>query len=228
MMRARHKHHEFSLCLLANPPETAERVHEYFESVDDFEILVVPSGPLPDADWSVVPAQQLPDLAPNRDRLVQRTRIIAFGAPELLPPAFLFGCWDFLKDPWSPEELYLRLRRAVGNETGSAALDSEALEFDHEMIWSARHAEELRPAEFRLLEQLVANAGEVVSRETLSLTLSKSVPSGSRALDMHISNLRRKLRVVCVPSDPPSIEVERGHGYRLTGWKGRQTPTIVK
>ncbi len=227
-MRARGKQHEFSLCLLADPPETAERVHEYFDTLEDFEILVVPAGPLPDADWSVVPAQRLPDLEPNRNRLMQRTRIIAFGAPELLPPAFMFGCWDFLKDPWSPEELYLRLRRAVVDDGEDPSLHGDALEFDHEMIWSARHAVDLRPAEFRLLEKLVSSAGDVVSREALTFTLSSAVASSSRALDMHISNLRRKLRVVCAPDSPPSIEVERGHGYRLVGWRGRRATSSVK
>ena len=227
-MRARDKRHEFSLCLLADPPETAERVHEYFDSLQDFEVFVVPDGPLPEADWSVVPAQRLPDLEPNRNWLMQRTRIIAFGAPELLPPAFMFGCWDFLKDPWSPEELYLRVRRAVVDEGEDSSLSNEGLEFDPEMIWSARHAVDLRPAEFRLLEQLVWNDGEVVSREALTLTLATAVTSGSRALDMHISNLRRKLRVVCAPEPPPSIEVERGHGYRLTGWKGRRKPGVAR
>lgn len=227
-MRARHKQHEFSLCLLADPPETAERVHDFFDPLENFEILVVPSGPLPDADWSVVPAQRLPDLESSRDRLMQRTRVIAFGAPELLPPAFMFGCWDFLKDPWSPEELYLRLRRTVLDDNENSSLGIDKLEFDHEMVWSARHAVDLRPAEFRLLRRLVSAAGEVISRQALELTLANAVSANSRALDMHISNLRRKLRVVCAPGEPPAIEVERGHGYRLTGWKGRRAPTVVE
>ena len=233
-MRAGSKRHdtyvrrEKRLCLLADPPETAERVQDYFERVDDYDVLIVPEGPLPEADWSVVPADRLPDLEEARPRLVQRTRLIAFGSAELLTPAFLFGCWDFLKDPWSPEELYLRLRRVADPESTPDRSIAGTLEFDAEMIWSSRHAVDLRPAEYRLLEVLVHRAGEIVSREELNVALSHSLAEHSRSLDMNISNLRRKLRIVTAPESPPRIEVERGRGYRLVGWEGATSPSNVK
>ncbi|MFW5995331.1 MAG: helix-turn-helix domain-containing protein, partial [Spirochaetia bacterium] len=52
--------------------------------------------------------------------------------------------------------------------------------------------------------------------------------SNSRSLDMHISHLRRKLRVVTAPDPAPVIEVERGRGYVLSGWQGKPGATVVK
>lgn len=227
-MRVKDKRQETRLCLLSDPPETVERVQSYFDKLDEFDVTVVPDAPFPDAEWCIVSADRLPDLVEVRPRLIRRTRLIAFGSPELLTPAFMFGCWDFLKDPWSPEELYLRVMRGEIEGRTVEHTIGESIEFDHEMLWTSRHAVELRPAEYRLLEALAAHAGDLVSRETLSLTLSQSLKSGSRSLDMNISNLRRKLRIVTAPESSPRIDVERGRGYRLAGWHGKSSPTVVK
>jgi len=68
----------------------------------------------------------------------------------------------------------------------------------------------LRAKEFDLLARLAAEAGTVVTRETLMSDVWDEHWSGStKTLDVHIAALRRKLGA------RPAIATVRGHGYRL-------------
>src|ERR1019366_347109 len=72
-------------------------------------------------------------------------------------------------------------------------------------------AVEVTTLEFDILEQLMRNAGRVVSRDGLmeSLYNRKSTPF-DRSIDMHVSHLRRKLE-----SSRPVIKTIRGVGYQF-------------
>ena len=214
--------HETRLCVLSEKKETREQIEYYFRTVDGVDVMVVPDAPLPRADWSVVPAEQLVRIGRTTPGIKETTRIIAFGPADLLTPSFLFGCWDFMKEPWNAEELYLRIRRDAGEQLSDRS-EAEELHYDATMMWTTRHAVEIRPVEFRLLEILVAHAGSLVSRDELAMALLRTRNASSRSLDMHISNLRKKMRIVSAPSPGPSIEVRRGVGYRLVEWTSEQT-----
>jgi len=218
---------DLRLCVLAEPPEAGEAIRLYFREVDRVSVLLVPAAPLPRAEWSIVPAGRLADLAARNPYISRQTRLIAFGPPRFVTTAFMLGCWDFLKDPWSPEELYLRLLRlgVSGRKgeppSGEAGGEQGGYQYNRRMLWSSRHAVELRPAEHRILDMLVQHAEEVVDRPALETALWDQPRAGSRSLDMHISNLRRKLRYVSSPDQGPRIEAVRGQGYRLLGWPER-------
>jgi len=71
----------------------------------------------------------------------------------------------------------------------------------------------LTPTEFKLLHHLAATPGRAISRGEL---YEAALPEGDaleRAVDIHITNLRRKLRDAGA-SDP--IATVRGIGYALT------------
>ena len=69
--------------------------------------------------------------------------------------------------------------------------------------------------EFRLLEVLYAHLGEVQSKAFLyQQVLHRGFPRHDRVLDMHISNLRRKLSQAGV--DMLRLESVWGHGYLLS------------
>jgi DNA-binding response OmpR family regulator len=90
-------------------------------------------------------------------------------------------------------------------------------------IWPEKHKAELvdKPvaltgAEFALLEVLVRNTGQVVSKEYLSdKALSRPLQETGRSIDMHLSNVRQKLGYL---SDGRSyIQSVYGKGYVLIG-----------
>lgn len=125
------------------------------------------------------------------------------------------GADDFLQKPFGPEELLARihaiLRRLHQTPHPSAVLEAGGIR----IVPSAREVHcndvllDLTTAEYDILEFLVRSAGRVVSREELTAAIYRRRPMPvDRALDVHISNLRRKLG-----SHASLITTVRGVGY---------------
>jgi two-component system, OmpR family, response regulator len=72
---------------------------------------------------------------------------------------------------------------------------------------------ELQPREFRLLEYLMRNAGQIVTRKMLLEGVwDYHFDPGTNVIDVHVSRLRKKLDE---GSDVPIVHTVRGSGYRL-------------
>jgi two-component system response regulator CpxR len=112
------------------------------------------------------------------------------------------GADDYLPKPFNPRELAARLRailrRSAVPEAGTA---SEVIEVDGVRIAPASRSAtlggtelNLTSVEFGLLHELLKEAGKVVKKEDLSeRVLERKLSPYDRSLDMHISNLRKKL-----------------------------------
>src|SRR5258706_1774280 len=113
------------------------------------------------------------------------------------------GADDYLPNPFNPRELAARLRailrRAAVIEDGDATnekLDIDGIQLSPSSRIATRDGEELNltSVEFGLLHELLKEAGKVVKKEDLSQSvLERKLSPYDRSLDMHISNLRKKL-----------------------------------
>jgi two-component system response regulator CpxR len=113
------------------------------------------------------------------------------------------GADDYLPKPFNPRELVARIRAILRRipENGEGFAPGEKIQVeDIEVSISARSAKRdgedlnLTAVEFDLLAALLREAGKVVKKEDLSETvLDRKLSPFDRSLDMHISNLRKKL-----------------------------------
>jgi DNA-binding response OmpR family regulator len=134
------------------------------------------------------------------------------------------GADDYLAKPCDPRELVARIRAVLrrsapppppaGNPDRLTAeritlhLGSRSATWNHEDI-------PLTGTEFSVLELLVRSAGQVVSKDDLTeQALNRKLTPYDRSIDVHVSNIRKKLSQA--GADKDLIINVRGAGYMLT------------
>ena len=126
---------------------------------------------------------------------------------------FELGADDYVTKPFSPRELEARiraiLRRAEPQSSEDAVLSAGeiVLRRDSHDVTVDGEAVQLTAKEFDLLTCFLEHQGIVLSRERLlDIVWGMSYPGGTRTVDVHVAQLRRKL------GDAEAIHTVRGAG----------------
>ncbi|MGE5324756.1 MAG: response regulator transcription factor [Actinomycetota bacterium] len=130
------------------------------------------------------------------------------------------GADDYLPKPFNPRELVARLRAILRRTTGGAAASPAQpvhvadveLHPESRSVMCGGRAVTLTGAEFDLLYTFLRNPGKIISREDLTqAALGRPMSPMDRSIDVHVSNLRRKLG--SYNDDHERIKAIRGSGY---------------
>jgi DNA-binding response OmpR family regulator len=126
------------------------------------------------------------------------------------------GADDYVAKPFSPRELAARIKAILRrveqrSEDAVLALHDIVLRRDARDVTVGGAPVELTTKEFDLLACFLEHPGIVLSREKLlDLVWGMTYPGGTRTVDVHVAQLRRKL------GKADSIRTVRGAGYKLT------------
>lgn len=129
------------------------------------------------------------------------------------------GADDYMPKPADPRELCARIRAILRRVTTSPAdneninLDDIELRPESRQLLCAGENIILTSTEFTLIHLLLREAGRVVSKDELyRQVLGREAMAFDRSIDMHISNIRRKLGPAADGSE--RIDTIRGSGYQ--------------
>jgi two-component system OmpR family response regulator len=145
----------------------------------------------------------------------------ALGSTDERVKGLKAGSDDYLVKPFAFSELLARLEALQRRGTVNADAVATSLSCaDLGMDLLSRKVErggkrvDLQPREFRLLEYLLRNQGQVVTRTMLLEEVwDYHFDPGTNVIDVHISRLRRKIDG---PDQAPLLHTVRGAGYMLS------------
>ena len=129
------------------------------------------------------------------------------------------GADDYLAKPFNHRELSARIKALVrrmallsnGSVQQNLKLSDVELSPASQQAFCAGHALELTGTEYSILHLLMLNQGHLVSKEDISeKVLGRKLAAFDRSIDMHVSNLRKKLAVF---NPQEKIKTHRGAGY---------------
>jgi DNA-binding response OmpR family regulator len=216
------------LLLVEDDESIGELVKSYLEQRDGWRVLWLRSGEEAVAELRrhavrlVVLDIGLPGIdgfeVCRRMRSHSTVPIVMLTARDEEPDrvaGFELGADDYVPKPFSPRELAARikaiLRRADRRPDDEVLAEGViCLRRDSREVTVGGAAVELTTKEFDLLACFLEHAGIVLSRERLlDLVWGMTYAGGTRTVDMHVAQLRRKL------GDAEAIRTVRGAGYKL-------------
>ena len=143
-----------------------------------------------------------------RDEVDDRVKGLRAGGDDYLPKPYAFS------ELLARVEVLARRRAAApaGEPTTYRVGDLELDRLSHRVTRSGTEIV-LQPREFRLLEYLMRNAGQVVTRTMLLENVwDYHFDPQTNVIDVHVSRLRAKIDA---EGEPQMIRTVRGAGYRL-------------
>ena len=152
--------------------------------------------------------------------------VSAYGRDELIARAFDMGAVDYVVKPFSPTELAARIRAALRKRAASEpsepyVLGDLTIDYAERRVTLAGRPLPLIAMEYRLLAELSANAGRLLTYEHLLERVWGEKSSGDvRPMRTIVSKLRRKMGDAA--DNPIYIFTEPRVGYRMPKGDGQE------
>ncbi|MDC0933774.1 response regulator transcription factor [Arcobacteraceae bacterium] len=138
----------------------------------------------------------------------------AYNDTDTKVKSFKFGAHDYLTKPIDFLELEARIWSLLSRNDNIQLQEEHSVEvftIEQRQIQFQNKYLDLTNLEFEILSLLIENKNKVISRETLTDSLSSI--SSNRSLDNHIKNIRKKIEQDT--SNPQYLKTVYGMGYKL-------------
>ena len=150
-------------------------------------------------------------------RKLYRTPVLILSARDTVEnrvDGLNLGADDYLTKPFAMVELFARLqaliRRSLGTGDNIVTIQGVTINFGSKLVNVGRRKVELTAKEFSIVELLILKKNRVMSRtDIFEHVYDANEDSMSNLVDVHISNIRKKLEV-------DIIETRRGLGYIIS------------
>ncbi len=150
-------------------------------------------------------------------RKLYRTPVLILSARDTVEnrvDGLNLGADDYLTKPFAMVELFARLqaliRRSLGTGDNIVTIQGVTINFGSKLVSVGRRKVELTAKEFSIIELLILKKNRVMSRSDIfEHVYDVNEDSMSNLVDVHISNIRKKLEV-------DIIETRRGLGYIIS------------
>lgn len=136
--------------------------------------------------------------------------LIATGPITTMAECFEYGCDDYLLEPWTQPELYIRVS---ARSSPHLALEQGRVQARPGAITGPLGSARLSDATYRALVLLFLNRGRAVPRQALACCIghdANAATSGGRSIDMRMARLRATLRAVGAAESAGRIQGRRG------------------
>lgn len=136
--------------------------------------------------------------------------LIASGPIATMAECFEYGCDDYILEPWTRTELYIRV---AARSSPQLALERGRVRARPGSITGPLGSARLSDATYRALVLLYLNKGSAVPRQALACCVghdANTVTCEGRSIDMRMARLRSTLRAIGAVESAGRIQGRRG------------------